>query len=335
MDYRKLSFDYYSTGAVNVRYFFKDGRWSDPVFTTDEVLPIHMSALCLHYGLQVFEGVKAFRGVDGEVRIFRPDQNAARMRAGAEKLCLPVVPEEMFVRACVDVVRKNIDGVPSYETGASLYLRPLLIGTSPRLGVRPADEAMFVVFSSPIGPYFSGGVKPIHVMVDRGQDRSAPLGTGDVKVGGNYASSMLSYHAAHELGYAAVLYTDPVEHRYIEECGAANFIAIRNNTYITPASSSILPSITNRSLRTIAADLGYAVEQRKVSVEELSSFDEAGACGTGAVIAPIDTIYDPLTDKTIEYSQGFGPHLKSMYDALHEIQYGIVEDRHGWVMKVV
>lgn len=330
MNWSNLGFDFYNTGAFNIRYTYKEGKWSAPEMTTSEILNIHMSALCLHYGLEAFEGLKAFRGADERIRVFRPTANAARMANGAKKLCLPVVPEEMFVEACIEVVRKNEDKVPPYSSGATLYIRPLLIGTDPRLGVRPSDEAMFVVFVSPIGPYFAGGINPIKVIVDRDQDRSAPKGTGDVKVGGNYASSMMSYSAAHNNGYAAVLYTDSVEHKYIEECGAANFIAIRDHAYITPDSPSILPSITNNSLQILASDFGFDIEKRRVSVEELKTFDEAGACGTGAVISPIGQIFDPLDNTTVYYGNECGKVSRLLYDTLHDIQYGRTEDKYGW-----
>lgn len=330
----ELNFDFNATGGENVRYYFRDGAWSDAEYTTSEYIPVHMCAAALNYGLQAFEGLKAFRGVDGRVRLFRPHAHYARMAAGARKLCLPMPSEQMFVDACVDIVRRNLAFLPPYESRAALYVRPVLFGTKPCLTVRGSNEAGFCVFATPVGPYFKEGIHPINAIVNRNQDRSAPLGTGDVKVGGNYASSMLSCEEAHAQGFKAVLYTESIEHRYIEECGAANFIAIRGKRYITPKSPSILPSITNASLRQIAVDKGFTVEKRQVDVAELDSFDECGACGTGAIITPLGNVYDPDMGKTIHYGDDVGPVLLDLYHSLQDIQYGRAEDRYGWTVLV-
>lgn len=330
----ELNFDFNATGGENLRYYFRDGAWSDAEYTTSEYIPVHMCAACLNYGLQAFEGLKAFRGVDGRVRLFRPHAHYARMAAGARKLCLPMPSEQMFVDACVDIVRRNLAFLPPYESRAALYVRPVLFGTKPCLTVRGSNEAGFCVFATPVGPYFKEGIHPINAIVNRNQDRSAPLGTGDVKVGGNYASSMLSCEEAHAQGFKAVLYTESIEHRYIEECGAANFIAIRGKRYITPKSPSILPSITNASLRQITMDKGFTVEERQVDVAELDSFDECGACGTGAIITPLGNVYDPDTGKTIHYGDDVGPVLLDLYHSLQDIQYGRAEDRYGWTVLV-
>ena len=334
MNWNELGFNYNRTGGENARVCYKDGKWGTPQFTTDEYLPIHMSAACLHYGLEAFEGLKAFRGDDGKIRLFRPKANAFRMACGARKLCLPEVPEKLFVDVCVEVVRRNLEFVPPCGSQAALYLRPLLIGTKPCLGVRSVDEAMFVVFAIPVGPYFKEGIHPINVVIDRRQDRAAPYGTGDVKVGGNYASSMLSFENAHNQGFAAVMYTDAIEHRYIEECGAANFFAIKGDKYITPKSPSILPSITNASLRILAADMGLTVEERPVDLAELPTFDECGACGTGAVISPIGMVYDLQTGETIHYGKEVGVVSLKLYNALKDLQYGRIEDKYGWTLIV-
>ena len=239
MNWNELEFEFNTTGGENLRRYYKNGAWGEAEWTTSEYIPVHMCSACLNYGLQAFEGIKAFRGVDGKVRIFRPYAHAARMAAGARRLCLPMVSADEFVEACIEVVRRNLEFLPPYESQAAMYIRPVLFGTRPRLTVRPSSESGFCVFTTPVGPYFKDGIRPINAIVNRNQDRSAPLGTGDVKVGGNYASSMLSYEEAHEMGYSAVLYTESVEHRYIEECGAANFIAIKGDKYITPKSPSI------------------------------------------------------------------------------------------------
>ena len=334
MNWDELGFDFNPTGGENVRYYYKDGAWSQAHYTTDEYIPVHMSSACLNYGLQAFEGMKAFRGVDGKVRLFRPHAHFNRMSAGARKLCLPMVSEQLFIDSCVDIVRRNLEFLPPYESRAALYVRPVLFGTKPCLTVRAYNEAGFCVFATPVGPYFKEGIHPIDAIINRNQDRSAPLGTGDVKVGGNYASSMLSCQQAHELGYKAVLYTESIEHRYIEECGAANFIAIKGNHYITPKSPSILPSITNDSLRQIAADKGFIVEQRPIDIAELPTFEECGACGTGAIITPLSNIFDPDTGEKIHYSDTTGPVLLDLYNSLQDIQYGRAEDKHGWIVEI-
>ena len=232
-----------------------------------------MSASCLHYGIELFEGLKAFRGVDGKVRLFRVADNARRLQSSAKRLCLPVPSIEMIVDACIEVVKRNERFVPPYGTGASLYLRPVMFGTTVGLGVKPAREALLIVYCSPVGAYFKSGIKPIRVAIDREQDRAAPRGTGDVKVGGNYAASLLSGEKGHEMGYSNIMYLDAAEHKYIEECGAANFFGIKDGKYITPKSPSVLPSITNMSLRQIGdAIWGLVVEERHIPVEELGIF---------------------------------------------------------------
>ncbi|MBE6220528.1 MAG: branched-chain amino acid aminotransferase [Rikenellaceae bacterium] len=329
IDWKNLGFDYMKTD-VNARFYFKDGAWSEMEITDDEYIKMHMSTTCLHYGLECFEGLKAFRGVDGKVRIFRADENAKRMQSSARKLCLPVPTVEMFVEACREVVKRNIDYVPPYESGASLYLRPVLIGSKVGLGVKASPEAMLIVFCSPVGPYFKGGMKPIKVVVDRMQDRAAPRGTGDIKAGGNYASSILSGEKAHDMGYSNVMYLDAAEHKYIEECGAANFFGIKNGTYVTPKSPSILPSITNKSLRTLAEDMGLKVEERPIAIDEIGEFEEAGACGTAAVISPIESVYDLDTDVKVTYGSEVGKVSLALYNRLQDIQYGRSEDKFGW-----
>ena len=333
LDWSSLGFDYYGSD-VNARAVFKDGKWGELTYTSDEYISLHMSTSCLHYGLEAFEGLKAFRGVDGKVRLFRADENGKRMQASARKLCLPVPPLEMFVEACYEVVKRNIDYVPPYESGAALYLRPTLIGTKVGLGVKASPEAMLVVFCSPVGPYFKGGMKTIKVVIDRDQDRAAPRGTGDVKVGGNYAASIKSGQKAHDMGYANVLYVDAAEHNYIEECGAANFFGIKNGTYVTPISPSILPSITNKSLRVLAEDMGLKVEERPIAVDELATFEEAGACGTAAVISPICSVFDLDTGMKVEYGEQVGKTCLDLYTRLQDIQYGRAEDKFGWTIVV-
>ena len=334
LDWESLGFNYYRT-EWNVRYCYRDGKWSEMELSDSEYFPMHISAACLHYGLEVFEGLKAFRGVDGKIRIFRAEASAARMQSSAAKLCLPVPTTEMFIEGCKEVVRRNLDFVPPYGTGSSsLYLRPLLIGTNPVLGVKAATEAMLIIFSSPVGAYFKEGLLPISAVIDRDQDRAAPRGTGDVKVGGNYASSILSGARAHSMGYANVLYLDTHERKYIEEFGAANFFGVRDGKYITPKSGSILPSITNNSLRQLARNLGLEVEERPVPIEELELFDECGACGTAAFISPVTKIVDLQTEKVYSFGDKIGEYSQKLFDALQDIQYGRAEDPYGWTITV-
>ena len=333
LDWKSLGFDYYGSD-VNARTTFKDGEWSPLEYTSDEYIPMHMATSCLHYGLEAFEGMKAFRGVDGKVRLFRPEENGKRLQASARKLCLPEPPVELFIEACCEVVRRNMEYVPPYESGAALYLRPTLIGTKVGLGVKSSPEAMLIIFCSPVGPYFKGGMKTIKVVIDREQDRAAPRGTGDVKVGGNYAASIKSGQKAHDMGYSNVLYVDAAEHNYIEECGAANFFGIKKGTYVTPISPSILPSITNKSLRVLAEDMGLKVEQRPIPVSELPTFEEAGACGTAAVISPIESVFDLDNGTMVTYGSEVGKTCIELYNRLQDIQYGRAEDKFGWTMVV-
>ncbi len=332
-DWSALGFDYHKTDW-NVRYAYTDGRWSDMEVTQDEYIRMHMSASCLHYGLELFEGLKAFRGVDGKVRLFRVADNARRLISSAARLCLPLPTEQMIVDACIEVVKRNARYIPPYGTGASLYLRPVMFGTTAGLGVKPAKDALLIVYCSPVGAYFKSGIKPIMVALDREQDRAAPRGTGDVKVGGNYAASIYSSNNAHALGYSNVLYLDAAEHKFIEECGAANFFGIKDGKYITPKSPSILPSITNMSLRQVAQDMGLTVEQRPVPLEELSTFEECGACGTAAVISPIGKIFDMQTNEVYEFGSEVGKVSMELYTRLQDIQYGRSEDKYGWCTEI-
>ena len=233
------------------------------------------------------------------------------------------------------VVRLNQEYVPTYESGATLYIRPLLIGTSAEVGVHPSDEYMFLIFVTPVGPYFKGGFASNPYVIIRDYDRSAPLGTGIYKVGGNYAASLKANYIAHEKGYACEFYLDAKEKKYIDECGAANFFGIKNNTYVTPKSTSILPSITNKSLMQLAEDFGMKVERRQIPEEELATFDEAGACGTAAVISPISYIDDLDTGKRYDFGPNPGPISTKLYNHLRGIQYGTEPDVHHWTTVVI
>jgi branched-chain amino acid aminotransferase len=294
-----------------------------------------MAATCLHYGQEAFEGLKAYRCPDGKVRIFRVDENAARLQSTCRGIMMPEVSTELFTEMVKKVVRLNQEWIPTYESGATLYIRPLLIGTSAQVGVHPAKEYCFLIFVTPVGPYFKGGFQSNPYVIVRDYDRSAPLGTGKYKVGGNYAASLFANNLAHEKGYACEFYLDAKEKKYIDECGAANFFGIKNNTYITPESTSILPSITNKSLMQVAEDLGMKVERRPIPEEELETFEEAGACGTAAVISPISYIDDLDTGKRYSFGDKPGPQSKKLFDTLRGIQYGEIEDKHGWTTVVI
>ncbi|MEN8156398.1 MAG: branched-chain amino acid aminotransferase [Bacteroidota bacterium] len=331
LDWKNLGFNIMKTD-YNVRSLFRDEKWGDLEVSTDDSIPIHIGATCLHYGQESFEGLKAYTGADGKIRLFRHEENAKRMQISARGILLAEPPVSLFMEAVEKVVMLNKKFVPPHGTGASLYIRPLLIGTGPEVGVRPAREFTFLVFVMPVGPYFKSGFKPVNMMVCRDHDRAAPLGTGHLKVGGNYAASMSSVFEAHEKGFASAMYLDAKEKRYIDECGPANFFGIKKNTYITPKSNSILPSITNRSLQTLAKSLGMKVEERPVPLEELSEFEEAGACGTAAVITPIHKVVDPETEMSYSFGNADrpGPILTKLYETLTGIQNGDLEDQFGW-----
>lgn len=335
IDWANLKFGYIPTD-YNVRCYWRDGEWGEIEVSSSETVNIHMAATCLHYGQDAFEGLKAYRCPDGKVRVFRADANAERLQSTCRGIVMPELPTEKFVEMVRKVVKLNERFVPPYESGASLYIRPLLIGTGPQVGVHPAEEYLFLIFVSPVGPYFKGGFATNDYVIIREYDRAAPLGTGRYKVGGNYAASLRANLLAHEKGYASEFYLDAREKKYIDECGAANFFGIKDGKYVTPKSSSILPSITNNSLQQLAKDMGLEVEVRPIPEEELSTFDEAGACGTAAVISPIRKIDDLENGKSYVFSKDGkpGPISEKLYNHLRNIQYGIEPDVHGWTMVV-
>ncbi|MFT7621972.1 MAG: branched-chain amino acid aminotransferase [Myxococcota bacterium] len=335
LDWKNLGFSLLPTD-YNLLYRWRDGGWSAAEVRSSAEYTLPLGATALHYGQSVFEGLKAFETGDGRAVMFRPDQNAARMARGARKLLMQAFPEDLFVAACRQVVKLNRRYLPPSDSGASLYLRPLLFGSSGLLGVRPADEYIFGVFCTPVGPYFGGELAPIKLAVEEETHRAAPLGVGDVKAAGNYAAGMRAVARAKAAGFDNVLYLDARESKYIDETGATNFFGIRRDgdgsyTYVTPRSLSILPSITNDSLMTIARDLGLRVEQRPVAATELTEFVEAGCCGTAAVITPVKSVQ--LGQKHIEYGQP-GEVTRALYKRLTEIQRGNASDDHNWVVDV-
>lgn len=326
-----MSFGYVKTD-YNVRCYFRDGKWGELEVTSDEYIPMHMAASCLHYGQEAFEGMKAFRGKDGKVRLFRWEENWKRLNSSADTIMLAPIPQELFFAALEKVIKLNAEFIPPYGTEGSLYIRPLLIGTGATIGVKPADEYLFVVFVMPVGPYFKEGFKPTNMQIAKDYDRAAPLGTGHVKVGGNYAASLRAGERAHHEGFSASIFADAKTKTYIDEAGPANFFGIKDGKYVTPDSGSILPSITNMSLRQIAEDLGLVVERRHVRLDEIGTFEEAGACGTAAVISPIHMIQDRETGEEYVIAKDGkpGPWSIKMREILMGIQYGELEDKHNW-----
>ena len=332
IDWSNLPFGYQKTD-YNVRCYYRDGKWGELEISSSEYVNLHMASTALHYGQQAFEGMKAYRGKDGKIRVFRWEENFKRMQNSADGILMQKVPKEIFKEAIFKAVKLNERWLPPHGTGAALYIRPLLIGSGAEIGVKPAGEYMFMVFVTPVGPYFKEGFNPIKIAIVKDTDRTAPLGTGMYKVGGNYAASLLGIKKTKEAGYAQPLYLDSKEKKYIDEIGAANFFGIKDNTYITPKSHSILPSITNKSIMEMAPDMGLKVDCRPVSVDELESFEEVGACGTAAIIAPIGEIADLQENKTFTYSPDGkpGPISTKIYERLLAIQFGDEKDPYGWV----
>lgn len=331
LDWSNLSFGYIATD-YNVRCIYKDGKWGEIEVSSSEIINMHIAATALHYGQEIFEGLKAFRGKDGKIRIFRLEENAKRIQESAKGILMEPIPVELFREMVMKVVKLNERFIPPYGSGASLYIRPLELGMTANVGVRPSTEYTFIILVTPVGPYFKEGFKPTNICIMREFDRVAPKGTGRWKVGGNYAASLEAGERAHAMGYSAVLYLDPKEKKYLDECGPANFFAIKDNKYITPRSESILPSITNKSLMQIARDLGIEVEERHIPIEELAEIQEAAACGTAAVASPVAEIDDIDTGiKYVVAKDGQpGPVTTKLYNTLRGIQLGEIEDVHGW-----
>ena len=334
IDWNNLGFSYIKT---DFRYIstWKNGSWDEGHLTEDNMLNISEASCALHYGQQCFEGLKAYRTKNGDIQLFRPNRNASRLNDSLNKLLMPEIPEEKFIDACMQVVKANEHYVPPYGTGGTLYLRPFVIGVGDNIGVKPAPEYIFCVFCVPVGAYFKNGMSPCNFMI-ADYDRAAPHGTGGQKVGGNYAASMQPHKIAADRGFADCIYLDPATRTCIEEVGAANFFGItKNNEFVTPKSPSVLPSITKYSLMEIAEKyLNMPVYERKVPIDSLDEFKEAGACGTAAVITPIGGI-EYKGELHVFYSETeVGPITKELYRILCGIQFGDIEAPEGWIYKV-
>ncbi|PAB01313.1 branched-chain amino acid aminotransferase [Enterococcus canintestini] len=334
INWAELGFDYMKLPYRFIAHF-KNGAWDSGQLTEDEFLHIHEGSTALHYGQQCFEGLKAYGRKDGKINLFRPDQNSARLNRSARRLLMPEVPEELFLTAIKQVVLANREFVPPYGTGATLYLRPLLIGVGPNIGVHAAPEYIFTVFCMPVGAYFKGGLTPTNFIVSD-YDRAAPKGTGAAKVGGNYAASLLPGEEAKARNFSDCIYLDPETHTKIEEVGSANFFGItQDEQFVTPKSPSILPSITKYSLLFLAKErLGLETLEEDVPINNLARFKEAGACGTAAVISPIGGIQ--YEDKFhVFYSESeVGPVTQKLYDELTGIQFGDKPAPTGWIITV-
>ena len=335
IDWSNLGFGYVKTDKRFVANY-KDGAWDDGVITDDDKVVISECAGVLQYSQSCFEGMKAYTTGNGHTVIFRPDMNASRMADSCRRLEMPVFPEDKFVEAIAETVRANEDWVPPYGSGASLYIRPYMFGSNPVIGVKPADEYQFRVFTTPVGPYFKGGAKPLTIKVSD-FDRAAPHGTGHIKAGLNYAMSLHAIVTAHAEGYAENMYLDPATRTKVEETGGANFLFVtKDGKVVTPKSDSILPSITRRSLVHVAKEyLGLEVEEREVFFDEVKDFAECGLCGTAAVISPVGKIVDH--GKEICLPSGMdemGPVTKKLYETLTGIQMGRIEAPKGWIYTV-
>ena len=335
IDWGSLGFSYRHT---DYSYFsnYKDGAWDEGTLTPDHTITLSECAGLLHYCQEVFEGLKAYTSKNGDIVCFRPDQNAERMYDSAQRLCMPPFPKERFIEAVEDVIRANAAWVPPYGSGATLYIRPYMFATGDVIGVKPALEYQFRILTTPVGPYYSGGVKPVKLKVSD-YDRAAPHGTGNIKAGLNYAMSLYPSVQAHAEGYADNMYLDPQSRTYVEETGGANLLFVKEDgTLVVPqsATDSILPSVTRRSLVDVATKmLGMTVEQRPVKFSEIGDFVECGMCGTAAVISPVGEV-DKGDEKIVYGMEETGPVMRKLRETLTGIQDGEIPDQFGWVHKV-
>ncbi len=337
LDWGNLGFTYMKTDYRFVATW-KDGNWSEGETITDEMMQIHEGSPALHYGQQCFEGMKAQTAKDGRILLFRANLNAERMNNTADRLMMPSVPEELFMKGVEEAVRNNFAWIPPYGSGASLYIRPLLIGVGENLGLRPATSFEFRVFVSPVGPYYKGDGLSLISLAVTDYDRAAPRGTGYVKAGANYAGGLLSTKSAQDIGANEALYLDSAERKYLDEAGSANILlSLKGGSFVTPKSDAILPSVTRRSIMVLAREeLGLKTEERSVELmKELPEIEEMAACGTAAVISPVGKIWVNDQWHTF-YKNGeeVGPTMLKLYELLTQIQKGEREDPHGWTQEV-
>lgn len=326
----------YALKETKYRYraWTKDGKWTTGALTEDNTITIHEASNVFHYGQALFEGMKAYKQKNGSVVLFRPELNHERMASGLNRIVAPAVPKDLFFDAVETVVRANYDDIPAYGTGQSLYIRPFVIGQGMNLGVKPSDDYLFSVFCAPVGTYFKGGLEALEFVTTM-YDRAAAHGMGQVKFAGNYGASLYPRQQAKDAGYAGVIYLDPATHTKIDEVGAANFFGVtHDNVVVTPKSPSILPSITRRSILYLAEHyLGLKTEEREVFVDNIAEFKEAGACGTAAIITPIQSITH--NGNRHQFGDGkVGPTIKKLYDLLLGIYYGDIEAPEGWIHHV-
>ena len=334
MDYSQLGFKYHPTDYYYVRTY-KDGQWGKGELTLDRFINISIFSQVLHYSQEAFEGLKAFATKDGSINLFIPDMNAKRLQKSCRRLLMPEIPEQEFINAIIEVVKANREYVPPYGSGASLYIRPVIFGIGDNLGVNPASEYIFAIMTSPVGPYFKGTLKPVRMMVSE-YDRAAPFGTGDIKTGGNYAASLFPNRIAKQQGFADCIYLDPATHTKIDEVGAANFFGVtKHGVYVLPVSSSILPSITQDSLKYLAMDkLGLKVEERDVYINQLDGFEEIGACGTAASLTPI---YEVSYKNKIIYQKDslkVGLVTQLLFKTIYDIYIGNIQYLDKWIISI-
>ena len=337
LDWPNLGFEYRQTTSF-VQCEYKNGKWGELERKTDPFVKVHIGGTALHYGQACFEGLKAFQCKDKAVRIFRPDENAARIARSCERVCMPPIPKEKFLEACQVVVRDNLGFVPPYGTNGALYIRPVLFGSGPRIGLQPADEYIFIVLAIPVGDYYKGGLKPVQAVVIDEYDRAAPRGVGNVKVAGNYASDLLPNVAAKKAGYPIGLYLDAKTNSFVEEFSTSNFLAVdKKGAYVTPKSNAILASVTNKSLMELASDEGMDVQVRPVKVDEIMNggFEEIAACGTAVVVTPVNKVL--YKDSLVSIGQPglstVGPTINRLYARIRRIQNG-EENFKNWMMDV-
>lgn len=340
IDWSNLGFTVRKTNGIMVSHFL-DGKWSTPVLEKTDMLSISSYAGILNYSNGCFEGLKAFRGADGKVRLFRPDENARRLLRSAEFLDMPRPTEQMFIDMCLAYVKANIDYLPPYGYNASMYLRPILVGSNPQMNLNSSTEAIFAVMGIPVGSY--SGAKSLttaSAVISRDFDRAAPNGTGSYKLCCNYAPSFHSYNIAHATGFQELLFLDPATKTNIDEFGSSNFFGIKDGVYVTPLSPSVLPSITNKSLQAVASDMGLKIEKRIVPFSEIDSFEEVNACGTAVVITPIGTLTDKPGLRSEEVTRVYkfgdpsvcGKTSAALYHSLRAIQNGEEKDLHDWCL---